>query len=377
MTSRRPKPGGRWALLLSLLLWVGYAGCARFNAQGGLFLDSFLGFLPFTPLNSIQTGNVTLTSTSHSVSLTPVNPFQTFVYCFGHAPSSSQSNITTCRLNSAEQLVIEAGAGNNQNVRWGVVEFARNAFVQHGTASLAAGESTKDVSVSFVNLDKTFLIVESRTGNVDMRNQDEVRTLRATLTSATNLRLERADSAIAIDVTYQVIQLNSATVRSGVYSLSTQSADVALVSPLDLSRSVIFFTVRASADTDGVDNRFYVRGRFSAADTITFARAGTAGTADISYFAVEFNGVSVQSGTASTALHTETSLDATLTSAVDPARTVPIISNTIVDNGLLTSDSDQDSGRFSAEFTSSTNLRFTRAQNEDRPANIDYFTLQF
>ena len=314
---------------------------------------------------------------SKTVTVAAVNPSQSFVYCFGHAPSSEQSNIITCQLAAADQIRVDAGAGNSQSVFWGLVEFALNAFVQRGTATLSAGATSTDIPIANVNLARTFVLVESRTGNVDLRDRDEQRTVRAHLTAADTLHIERSESGMAIDITYQVIQLNAAQVQSGLYTL-TATTGVVPIAAVDLTRAVLFFNLKASADCDGVENRYYVRGKFSAANAITFNRLGAVGSADISYFAVELNEVSVQSGTVSTtAPHTQTVLDATLPTAVNTARTLPVISNTIIETLLPTSDSDQDSGRYSGVFTSETNLRIKRSDNSARPSDVDWFTVQF
>ena len=360
-----------------MVLWPLVSFCGRFDAQGGLFFNSFLAVLPYSPLNRIQTGSVVMDSASKNVAVAATNMGQSFVYCFGHAPASDQSNNVTCRLSSPSEVVIEAGAGNNQNVYWGLVEFALNAFVQRGTASLPAAATQTDIAIAGIDPARTFVLVDSRTGNVNLRDRDEERTVRANLTSGSNLHLERNESGIATDITYQVIQLNSARVQPGLYTLATTSGTVTINS-VDRARSVLFFNLKASADSDGIDNRFYVRGRFSAANTIAFDRRGTAGSVDISYYAVELNDASVQSGTVTTTgLHDQTVLDVTLPSPVIPERTLPVISNTVVEILDLLSNADQDSGRYSGVFTSGTNLRVTRSSAEERPSEVDWFTVQF
>jgi hypothetical protein len=111
-----------------------------------------------------------------------------------------------------------------------------NATVQQGEIEVT--ESTTDVSLSAVNLSKSFALV-SRTTTF---STDNTASVRGELTSSTNLRLTRNSSGTGVWVSYAVVEMPAgATVQQQTENgFTTATATSTLVNPVDLSRAVIF-----------------------------------------------------------------------------------------------------------------------------------------
>jgi CSLREA domain-containing protein len=135
-------------------------------------------------------------------------------------------------------------------------------------------------------------------------------------------------------------------IQKGVRTLPTGSTTVTVeIEPVDPDKAFLQFSVRGSGDAP---SNMSLTGQLTDADTVTFARAGTAGDVVIDWAVVEFvSGVRVQRGGGSAeALNNDFPI-----TSVDTSRSFPIISHR--ENGSVYDHDDFVRGH----LTSSTNLR--------------------
>lgn len=323
---------------------------------------------------SFQSGNVTInTPATSEVSITTVDPSKSYVYCNFRYTSSANYRVSTCQLNAnGDKVEIKSGDTDSSNsyVNWYVVEFEDGASVQRGSETIPSADSSLSVTLDSINLEKSFVIVYSRTANSGFTG-DERRTVMAELTDSTTLELSRNETGEEVYVEWQVIELNSTKVQSGTTTLSGTSTSTS-ISSVSESSTFLIFNTKASSDVDGYENRYYVGGTITDSSTITFSRGSNNGSVDISWFAVEMlDSTNIQKGSVSSS--NQTTFTSTLSTSVDTSKTMILVSNTVGNSNT----SSQDSGTFSSIFNSSTEIEFERANHENNTTTINWFTVEF
>jgi hypothetical protein len=333
-------------------------------------------------IKNVQTGTVTMPGGSPiaTVAIASVNTARAFVICYflvGNNNSQVAAQRVTCELTGATTLTITNGVQDGAEVvRWYAVEFSSGVTVQRGivpTATYSVGTATVNVPIAAVNLAKTFVLISARTAS-STTNMDEQFTPIAQLTSTTNLQLTRtADPASpALAVAWQVVQIESAVVQSGIASIAknTTSITAPLSPPIDTTRTFVVFTSDGGNKVVGIESEYLTTGVITNATTLTFARAvaanGNGGQVDIAWFAVRMtDGTTVQSG-ANTTPNPGVTMNAALTATV-LARSVPIIC-VRGDPGSAAPDALDDNS-WAAALTSTTNLRLTTSTNAQNNVN--------
>jgi len=315
-------------------------------------------------------------SASVDVAITAVNLSRSFAICYFMTSSSNPQSVPTCQLTSTTNLQIRTGAALSvTTVSWYVVQFASGATVQRGSHNMASGDTTNNVTITSVDTTKAFVIAYARINDSSVSN-DERRTVKARLTSATNLELSRRESGTAIDIEWQVVELDGASVKSGLATIGAgNSSVIAPVAPVNAGSSFLIFNSAADSATGGAEEEYLVRGQINDATSITFAReSSVARTVEISYFLVEMlNGTSIQRGSVSAVSSTADQFDSAIAVPVTVTRTVPFVSVSSSGSGA----SDLDSGAFMATLTSSTNIRLERDSTENRTAHMEWYTMEF
>lgn len=348
-----------WAALLGLAL--GFWGGGAFPARAA-------------SIRSVQTGEVAMSSTPRTVSITAVDAGRAFVLCTNRTNSSNPTNRATCTLTSTAVTITTSAANASEVVRWHVVEFEGGVLVQRGTTSV--GSTTTLVNqglTTAVDTAKSFVLTSERM-NSTSRGIDEQWTTRARLTSGTNLELSRNESGTALTVAWQVVQMEGASVQRGLTTIAAGLASAtASIGSVDPATSFLLLTRRAAAATNGVETRYQVRGGISGPTTLTFSRDSTTNSVDVAWEVVSLSdGSSVQRGTA-TASTTETLLNAGLSPAVVLGRSLPFIS---VQGGVDVT-SDLDSTSWTAALSSPTNLELRRGSAQSVDANVGWQVVQF
>jgi hypothetical protein len=298
--------------------------------------------------------------------------------CNNRTDDGDPDQRVTCELTSATNLRITSSQGRAANVvQWHVVEFTSGIAVQRGLAQIPQNQANPapfNLNVTLptvVDLARSFVLISERiaTGSED---RDERRTIRARLSSTTNLELSRNEEGTAdVFVAWQVIEIEDATVQAGLTTLANGSASVtATIGAVDVTKTFLVFSRRAG-NVGGRDERYQVRGELTNATTLTFTRAGNNTAVDIAWFAVTLNdGTTVQRGTVTAAAGTAT-VNAALAPAVVLNRSFPIISVSGSSNG---DDDRLDDTSLTDTLTSPTNLQLQRVRTT-RSATAAWFVV--
>ena len=322
-------------------------------------------------IKSIQNGTLTLGTNPTNVGINSVNMSQTFTICYWGTTSSNANQAVTCNLTSSTNLRVQAGiAGAAIVVSWFAVEFESGASVQRGNTSWATATASQNITISSVNLTKTFVIVGTNTTSTS-QTIDEQRITRAVLTNSTNLQLIRVETGIAVNTFWQVVELNNVTVQNGTTTLSSAASATASINSVNTSDTFLVFSTSGAAATNGVDAEYYVRGRFVDPTTINFSRASATNSATVSWFAVSVDGAKVQNGT-STAATTQVNLYSVL-NAINLSRASAFLSS----NGGTTGTADQDSLTWKAMFPNSTAINVSRQSTQSLLSNVDWFVIEW
>lgn len=334
----------------------------------------------------VQSGTITMNPATQNVTIpSAVNTGRSFVVCQNRTDLSNASTRVTCNLTGPTTLTITAGAANaNNTVQWYVVEFFSGVTVQSGETNFAANGGTSltnNEPLTAVNLGQTFVLTSERMASTS-QNQDERWTTTATLTSNTNLELQRADNGTAITVAWQVIQMTGATVQAGTTAITSNnfSTPVTLGTAVNPVGSFLVFTRRGRTNVNGRESNYQTRGELTNATTLTFTRTANPNQAnrsvDISWFVVSLtDGTTVQRGTGSVGTGTNTQ-NIGITS-IDTTRSVPFLSASGGPGGTDTADLDSTS--WAADFTTPTNLRLRRGPSTglDAGSQAAWFVVQF
>lgn len=337
-------------------------------------------------IKNVQTGVATMPggSTIATVTITSVNTARTFVICnilidSNNGNGAVADEYATCELTNSTTLTITNGDVDPfEMVRWYVVEFLSGVTVQRsppGGTPLAAGAlapQTVNVGIAPVNLAQAFVLIGARNGGgpTGAFNIDEQFTPTAQLTLTTNLQLMRNETATALAVAWQVVQIESAAVQSGTATIARSGTSVtATLNPaVDTTRTFLVFTSDGGSAVNGVESRYLTRGEITDATTLTFTRArrrnAANGQVNIAWFAVRMtDGTTVQSGTTTNTPDPNTmTMNAALSPPVVISRSVPIIS--VSGDPLNTVETDAlDDNSWAAQLTSPTNLQLTNSTN--------------
>ena len=337
-----------------------------------------------TVKGSFQSGNLTVSSSSQAITLTTtVDSTKAFVICNSKYANSSTNNFITCQLNTAgTQVTIQTGGGGASTVvDWYVMEYSSGAMVQRGATNFATTDFTLNASLTTsVSTTKTFVIASTRSTIVGA-TADGNRTVRARLTSSTNLELSRNETGGTAVTEWQVVQFDGSKVQSGTVTLSNgnTSTTATLSNSVNLNSSFLIFNYKAAAAVVGVERDFYVRGSYANSSTLSFNRVGNSQDMDISWFAIEMvDRTTVQSGSATMLAGGGTTTNSTLSNPVTTTKSMIIFSNdTSTDAASIPDFTGQDSGTYTATFVSSTQVNFTRNIDEMNGAIINWFVVSF
>jgi len=243
----------------------------------GFFLSavSYLLFPVFAEaetVKTIQRGTLTRGfATYPEITLNPsVNPDNTLVLCRFRNNASAIAQSPLCELLNSTTLKVVLGTtdvGTQPNqTEWEVLEFDHNVKVQRDVLQIPLATATTTVTIESVDLTRAFVLITT-TASSTSTTIDEEFTIRARLLNATTLELGRNETGIAVDVSWQVIEMNSASVQSNIASINEGlgTTTAALAPAVDVSRSFVVLTVAASQDSAGFDGQYEVRGELNAA----------------------------------------------------------------------------------------------------------------
>ena len=235
-------------------------------------------------IKNVQRGTVTFTSGANRMAVTlslAVDPSKTIVWGGishgGGRFSTAGANATRIAfdLESSTTLALErlGSPANSPVVEWQAVEFDSGVSVQRGLRSMTTAETTVNVTIpSSVDLNKSFVLVSVAPNSAGV-NVDERWTIRSRLTTSTNLELSRNESGTAVDVYWQVIEMQGASVQRGLTTIpSSSAAATAAISSVDTSKSFLILSSKAAAAVNGIESQYAFRGTITNSTLLTFSR---------------------------------------------------------------------------------------------------------
>jgi len=347
--------------------------------------DASPGFMPTVSTSkrrvTVQNNVATIPADTASVdvTITSVDTARAFLM-FGTQVNSNEpgKGQTSGRLVDATTLRFERGIATAPapaiTIEWYVVEFLNGVTVQRGSTTL--GTLPANIGISSVDTSKAVPIVSLRTNGVDYDTNDF---LRAKITTSTNLQLNMDAACAPCTAEWQVVEFAAATVQTGDISWAAGDATrTATVTTVDTAKSWLLFSYQSAAGTTANIGQKMVRGVVTNPTTLTFDRNNTGQTMTLTWSLITFTDeTKVQSGTAWFSA-SESQKDVTIAS-VDTSKAIAAAGAIHYRGGSTpySADDNPGTGTVTLDFTSSTNLRLTRALTGSTTAGVGWFVIQF
>jgi beta-xylosidase-like protein len=259
---------------------------------------------------TVQRGQVAQTATSVDI---PINPVASLSQAFVTWSKTADQTDTTWDQN--DPVVMELASTSNLQLRvnsasandiiwWQVVEFTNpsDISVQRGTTSLTGATlSTTAAIPTAVTVARTFILVDYQTSGTGP--DIGARMLRARLSNATTITLDRSVSGSPDDITeiqWQAVELKDGSrVQRGSANLPNGTGAVTVgLSTIDPSRAAAFASVQSGGGQNTGRSPYVASpvlgvGAVTAtltATQVTLTRTSTAAATDIGWFVVEWGG---------------------------------------------------------------------------------------
>lgn len=260
-----------------------------------------------------------------------------------------------------------------QRIVWYVAEFESGVLVQHNNTVISG--STNNVGIRTTDVDRSFPLMSMRMNGNDYDDDDGIR---ANITSSTNLRFSLEGSGSSQNVESQTIQMTGADVQTGLESFGSGADNITVtVNSINMSRSLITYSVSHAAGTSSNIAEKVWMGRIVDSTTIEFSRGGTGVAGDLQWQLTEFaNETYVIHDT--TSFGTTTSQVNVTIPQVSLSRTIPI-GGQFMRGGKTDYSSDDNLGVawFTLELTNATNLQITRNATASSTSEIGWFVITF
>src|SRR5262245_14131220 len=259
---------------------------------------------------SVQRGETTVSATTVNTPVSAVTMAQSFVLFSKTAVAGdtewSNNDSIAADLTTTTNLQFRTAASGNHIVAWQVVTFtnAADINVQRGSVTTMTGAATSaTATLTAVNTRKTFVLSSWRTTGTGADIGS--RLIRTQLTNSTTLTFDRSVAGTPDDINeiaWQAIELKDAsTVWTGTASFASgvSQAIAVLGSPdVNVTRAIGLISGQ------GGNGQSMGRSPYTAAgivgvgsattsiafDQLTLDRDNTAGTADVGWFVVQFDG---------------------------------------------------------------------------------------
>ncbi len=242
------------------------AGASGSGATGGA------GGTGAAPIVVVHQGSSSLSGISAEASFPAVDPNKAALF-MGRVGDSQEpdkllvdgalTSATTATFSRFEAL------GTSALVRWYVVEH-EHMFVQRGSLNLTSTSQLVSLPTS-VDPTRAFSLVSYKAGGTQMGGNDFVS---AKLLAGDSLELRAGD--VPVMVSWQVVELTdgSRVVSKAATLPSDQSTISVTIDPVDLGRSFLLFSYRLGSNPSlTTPENAALRGRLSAANTVSFDRA--------------------------------------------------------------------------------------------------------
>ncbi len=344
-------------------------------------------------VNNVQRGSTNMGVNPRVITLTsPVVLSRAYIIASSRTSVSDAANRVTAEITGGGTTITFTSNATTTDisVEWEVVEFLTDTVVQRGVTTMAASGAVSDaapqvtnLAVTAATLGKTYVLISERY-NVTRANEDESWTVRAQLTTATNLQLTRNEASSAVTVAWQVVTFTdtTTTVQSGLVSINAGATTAtAAITAVDTTRSFLLMNRRGSSNSGGVEDEYMCWGRFvllasppnpaNTSNQLLFTRGSNKNKVDICWYVVTLGASSaVDSGTMSMATNVLTQ-DVTI-AAVDMTKAIVYVS--IAGGGSDVNRLDEDS--ISSQLTSTTTLHFERKSSGTQADGV-WFVVEF
>ena len=336
-------------------------------------------------LKGVQSGTVTITGGTTSVTdtLSPaVVPAKSFLV-FGISGSNNAPNniqVSGQLTNSTTVTFRRIGSAGSITVHWYVAEFLSGVNVQRGTQQLpgAANPADTDVAISTVDLTKSFPLISFRTDGTGYDSNDSIR---AKLTTTTNLRLFAQDAGLTAFVEWQVVEYVDANVQTGdVHFNSGDTSQPASLAPAVITaKSWLVFSHESVTGPPDI-GRTLVRGVVTDGSNLTFDRNNTGSSIDLTWYLVEFTDAATVQHNTEPFTTTELQRNVTLGSPANAGSSIAAGGyHGRGGRSSFATDDDAGVGWFTLDLTSNTNLQITRGTTggDTATADIGWFVVDF
>lgn len=263
------------------------------------------------------TGSISAGNTYTVVNINSVNLSKSFLLVeFGGGIAGVQPEqdvVVSGKFDSASQLRFDrTGTTNATNFGYYVIEaLSTQISVQSGTTVFASAETLKDTNiVDVADTGKCVVFLSRRSTGTD-RTQYSKSFVTGELTNNTNVRLRRQGTGTTVTAEWFVVKFNDeTTIQTGETAVSTSNPTSQNIGSVDLARSWLYFTWRATANGLGQDSP---RGGLQNSTQIQWSRQTTTGTVYIRWFVIQMpSGANVQRGLSNSTVASEYTKDVTI-----------------------------------------------------------------
>jgi hypothetical protein len=263
------------------------------------------------------TGSISAGNTYTIVNINSVTLSKSFLLVeFGGGIAGNQPEqdvIVSGKFDSASQLRFDrTGTTNPANFGYYVIEaLSTQISVQSGTTVFASAETLKDTNIDDVaDTGKCVVFLSRRSTGTD-RTQYYKSFVTGELTNNTNVRLSRQGTGTTVTAEWFVVKFNDeTTIQTGETAVSTSNPTSQDIGSVDLSRSWLYFTWRATANGLGQDSP---RGWLQTSTQIQWSRQTTTGTVYGRWFVIQMpSGTNVQRGLSDSTVSSEYIKDVTI-----------------------------------------------------------------
>jgi hypothetical protein len=234
----------------------------------------------------VITGEVTPSGATHTVQMPGLPLDHAFVICSFRSSRPEPFVAPTCQLDKSGVVITTGDAQAVTTVRYHVVQHPA-ARVRRGPLQLGTNNRNGDAPlVPPVNLGQTFALVTSRIA-LASTDADEQRLVLARL-EPNRLWISRDRDGTPLDIEWQVVELEGATVQSDYTILDAGNSSVTVqINAVDLNRSFLLFSSRPKLSTQGKEAVYSARGWFKDARNIEFDRGAADTDLFLFWFVVE------------------------------------------------------------------------------------------
>lgn len=238
--------------------------------------------------------------------------------------------------------------------------------VEMVSGNITSATGTDNASITTVgSLSNTFLVGYSNDGSPTYGNT----AVRMHFTTTSNVQLYRGDTGADVDYTFYVVQLSGGTVEQKLVTIDHDVSNTTDTTITEVTLANTFFVYTyafVSASTNA--SRFFTEGRLTSTTNFRLVRDGGASGQDIeaAVFIVSHPSLSMEQTATNTM--TATATDTETISALADDGTRFIVPGSMYGNARYSNTgigNTQDRATVTHEFTSTTQLTFTRVDSND------------